>query len=93
MEMAKSVKSLVPSEIETTTDIIDKRDYRVSAGKIRRLGFTPKKDIAYTVKELTGAFDSGRFTDYKDPIYSNHEAIFSSKEIQQKVYTQGLIFS
>lgn len=93
MDMAKVVQSYLPTDIETTTEIVDKRDYKVSGEKINRLGFRPKRDIAHTVSELMEVFQSGKITDYKLPIYSNHEAIFSSKEIQQKVYTQGLIFS
>jgi hypothetical protein len=42
--------------------------------------------------EAREAFEAGKIKDYREPRYSNYESLFSSKELQEKVYTQGPIF-
>ena len=90
-QMAKDVKKLIPSQVELSKDIIDKRDYRVSGKKLERFGFKAKKDIAYATKEFKSKILED-VENYKQDKYSNYKSFFNSKSIQRKVYTQGPIF-
>lgn len=90
-QMAKDVKKLIPSQVELSKDIIDKRDYRVSGKKLERFGFKAKKDIAYAAKEFKSKILED-VENYKQDKYSNYKSFFNSKSIQRKVYTQGPIF-
>ena len=90
-QMAKDVKKLIPSRVELSKDIIDKRDYRVSGKKLERFGFKAKKDIAYAAKEFKSKILED-VENYKQDKYSNYKSFFNSKSIQRKVYTQGPIF-
>ncbi len=90
-QMAKDVKKLVPTQIELSKDIVDKRDYRVTGTKLEKFGFKAKKDISYAVKEFKSKILSD-VKNYKQDKYSNYKSFFNSKSIQRKVYTQGPIF-
>ena len=90
-QMAKDVKKLVPTQIELSKDIVDKRDYRVTGAKLEKFGFKAKKDISYAVKEFKSKILSD-VKNYKQDKYSNYKSFFNSKSIQRKVYTQGPIF-
>ena len=90
-QMAKDVKKLIPSQVELSKDIVDKRDYRVSGKKLERFGFKAKKDIAYAAKEFKFKILED-VENYKQDKYSNYKSFFNSKSIQRKVYTQGPIF-
>jgi len=90
-KMAKIVQKLVPSKIELSKDIVDKRDYRVTASKIEKFGFKAKKDISSAVKEFKSKI-SNDVKNYKQDKYSNYKSLFNTKSIQRKVYTQGPIF-
>ena len=90
-QMAKDVKKLIPSQVELSKDIVDKRDYRVSGKKLERFGFKAKKDIAYATKEFKSKILED-VENYKQDKYSNYKSFFNSKSIQRKVYTQGPIF-
>ena len=90
-QMAKDVKKLIPSQVELSKDIVDKRDYRVSGKKLERFGFKAKKDIAYAAKEFKSKILED-VENYKQDKYSNYKSFFNSKSIQRKVYTQGPIF-
>jgi len=90
-QMAEEVKRLIPTKVEPSKDIIDKRNYRVTGAKFEKFGFKAKKDIPYAINE----FKSKIFQDvknYKQNKYSNYKSFFNSKSIQRKVYTQGPIF-
>lgn len=91
-DVAAIVQKHIPVEVEHSDKIIDRRDYLVSGEKLKKEGFSAKKDIEYTLKEIRAAFESGEIKNYKDPIYSNYKALFESEEAQSKVYTQGPIF-
>ena len=90
-QMAKEVNKLIPTQIELSKDIVDKRDYRVTGKKLERFKFKAKKDIPYAVKEFRNRI-LDEVKDYKHDKYSNYKSFFNSKSIQQKVYTQGPIF-
>lgn len=92
MEAAQRISKLTGAEIEVSDTIVDKRDYTVSADKIKQYGFVPSRHVEYAVEETRKAFKEGKIKNYKEPRYSNYESLFTSKELQEKVYTQGPIF-
>ncbi len=90
-QMAKDVKKLIPTQIDLSKDIVDKRDYRVNGGKLEKFGFKAKKDITFASKEFKSKILED-VKNYKQDKYSNYKSFFNSKTIQRKVYTQGPIF-
>ncbi|MGH9992088.1 MAG: NAD-dependent epimerase/dehydratase family protein [Nitrososphaera sp.] len=92
LEAAQRISRLTGAEIEVSSTIVDKRDYIVSAEKIRQFGFNPSRNVDDAVRETEKAFQDGRIKNYKEPKYSNYDSLFTSKELQAKVYTQGPIF-
>jgi len=90
-EVARRIAEDLGAEVDVSTKIVDQRDYRVSYSKIQRLGFKPKRTIQVAVKEISDGYE-GKFKDYRLPQYDNYGAIFNSKSIQNKVYTQGPIW-
>ena len=50
----------------------DRRDYRVDFSRIRKyLNFTPAWTVEMGIQQVIDAIESGKVTDYTDPIYSN----------------------
>jgi nucleoside-diphosphate-sugar epimerase len=94
IDVAKKIKEYVSSvEIEINLEIEDKRDYMISSSKIRRsFGFKNKKTIEDAVLEIENAYAKGVLKDYTLPKYRNFDFLFSSAEVQRKVYTLGPIF-
>lgn len=90
-QMAKNVKKIIPSQINLSKDIVDKRDYRVTGKKLEHFGYKAKKDIAFAAKEFKSKILKD-VKNYKQDKYSNYKSFFNSKTIQRKVYTQGPIF-
>ena len=90
-QMAKDVKKIIPSKINVSKDIVDKRDYRVTGKKLEHFGYKAKKDIAFAAKEFKSKILED-VKNYKQDKYSNYKSFFNSKSIQRKVYTQGPIF-
>ena len=90
MEVAGKIKKLTDCEIEISHEEEDKRDYKVSAEKIRLVGFTPKENLESAFYEIKKAFSDNKISDYKDVKFSNYKFLFSSEEIKQKVFIQGL---
>ncbi len=90
-QMAKHVVKLIPTKIDISKDIVDKRDYKVSGAKLEKFGFKAKKDISFTAKEFKSKIKED-VKNYKQAKYSNYKSFFNSKSIQRKVYTQGPIF-
>lgn len=90
-DMAKNIQKLVPTEIKISKDIVDKRDYKVTASKFEKFGFKAKKDIKFVVNEFkTKIMKDVR--NYRQDKYSNYKSFFNKSTIQRKVYTQGPIF-
>ena len=78
--LAQKVRNVVQKEIPgredleiVTTPSDDRRSYHISSGKIQReLGFAPKRTVEDAVRDLVGAFQSGRIADWKtDDRYYN----------------------
>ncbi len=90
-QMAKDIKKLIPSQINLSKDIVDKRNYRVTGKKLEHFSYKARKDIAFAVKEFKSKI-SDDVKNYRQDKYSNYKSFFNSKAIQRKVYTQGPIF-
>jgi len=90
-DTAKNIQKLVPTEIKISKDLVDKRDYKVTASKFEKFGFKAKKDIKFVVNEFkTKIMKDVR--NYRQDKYSNYKSFFNKSTIQRKVYTQGPIF-
>lgn len=87
---AERIQKLSGCEFEISTDIVDKRDYRVSADKLKQCGFAPSKNLEFLFNELKVAFESGKIKDYKSDKYSNYKLLFGSKEMQDRVFILGI---
>ena len=90
MDAANTISNLAGCEIITTNEEEDKRDYKVSSEKLNSIGFTPKKDIEFAFNQIKKAFDEGVISNFKEKKYNNYEFLFSSKEMQEKVFIQGI---
>ena len=90
-EMAKTVNRKIPTKLQISRDIVDKRDYRVTGKKLEKFGFKPKKDIAFAIQEFKRRIMSD-VRSYKEDKYNNYKSFFNKRVIQRKVYTQGPIF-
>jgi len=90
MQAAERISKITGCEIEVSKDNEDLRNYKVSGGKIGQMGFTPKKKIEDAVEEIRNTLDSGKITRYDDTKYSNYKVLFSSKEMQEKIFIHGL---
>jgi nucleoside-diphosphate-sugar epimerase len=94
LDVAKKIKKYIPTvDIEINPEIKDKRDYMISSSKIKRtLEFKNKKAIKDAILEIKNAYVHGIIKDYTLSEYRNYEFLFSSPEVQSKVYTLGPIF-
>ena len=90
LEVAKRIQKLIGCEIDISTENEDKRNYKVSAEKLKQVGFTPNKKIEDAVLEIKQAIEEGKIKDYSDNKYSNYKLLFDSKEMQEKVFILGL---
>ena len=73
LQIGELIKNEVPdAEIKIFNDIIDKRSYRVSFSKIKKLlNFKANFSVKYGIKEIVDGFNNGRFTNYRDKKYNN----------------------
>jgi len=90
LDAAKRISKLSGCEIEISNENEDKRNYKVSGEKINKMGFLPKFSIEDAFNEIKEKIEEGKITDYKDLKYNNYELLFSSKEMQSRVFTQGI---
>jgi nucleoside-diphosphate-sugar epimerase len=72
-EAAELIKKQTPdAEIVSDSDFVDKRNYRVSFGKIReRLGFEPAWTLEHGIAQVTGLVRTNQVGHYSLPSYSN----------------------
>jgi nucleoside-diphosphate-sugar epimerase len=90
MDAAKRVSKITGCEIEISKDNEDNRSYRVSADKIKQVGFLPSKTIEDTINEIKDAFTNNLIEDYKDVKHNNYKLLYSSKEMQKEVFIKGI---
>ena len=88
-ECAEIIKKLTDCQVEINKNDEDKRDYKVSAKKIKQMGFSPSKDIEFAFKEIKDAFDKGVLNDYKASKYNNYKHL-SAEDMRDKVFLMGL---
>jgi nucleoside-diphosphate-sugar epimerase len=90
LQAAERIKKIIGCEIEISTENEDNRSYRVSAEKIKQVGFTPLKNLDDTIKEIKDAFSNKLLKDYNDVKYNNYKLLYSSKEMQKEVFIKGI---
>ena len=90
MDAAKKIKELTNCNIKISNENEDKRNYNVSAEKIKNIGFEPKKDVEFAFNQIKKALEEGTIKNYTEKIFNNYELLFSSKEMQDKVFIQGI---
>ena len=90
LDAAKRIQSLSGCEVIISKDIIDERNYKVSSKKINSTGFLAKRKIEDAFTEIKKAIETKSIDNYKNKIYNNYEFLYSSKEIQEKVFIQGI---
>ena len=89
LEAANKISDATGCEIETASEMEDPRNYNVSGKKMEMMGFTPKKRIEDAIEEIRDYILDTKIN-YKDKKYSNYELLFSSKEMQEKVFLLGI---
>jgi len=90
MEAAEKISKLSNCEIVINNEIEDKRNYRVSGDKIKKMGFCAKKTIEDAFNEIKQQIENEKFMDYESDKFSNYKLLFSSKEMQDKVFIHGI---
>lgn len=90
LEAAKKIQSAIGCEIEISNENEDKRNYKVSADKIKQMGFLPKKNIQFAIDEISEAIKKGKIKDFMENKYSNYKTLFGSKDMQNRVFIQGI---
>jgi nucleoside-diphosphate-sugar epimerase len=98
-QLGDLIKELIPDvEVIRQGDDTDRRNYRVSFGKIRKhLNFSPRHTVADGILEIKSAIEAGRIRDYRDARYSNYKtlseesnAILIRRTHITPLYTSGL---
>jgi nucleoside-diphosphate-sugar epimerase len=87
---AERIQKLSGCEFEISSDIQDKRDYRVSAKKLKQIGFSPSKNLEFLFDELKTTIELGQIPDYTLDKYNNYKLLFGSKEMQERVFISGI---
>ena len=90
MQAAEKIKKLTSCEVSINDNDLDNRNYNVSGAKINQIGFNPKKNIDFAYDEIKNALNDGSVSNYKDNKYNNYKLLFDSKELQEKVFIQGI---
>jgi len=92
MEAAKRIQKLTDCEIYINTEDKneDKRNYKVSADKIKKMGFEPRKKIEDAYEEIKRVLEQGNIGNFEEDKYNNYKFLYGSKEMQEKVFVMGL---
>ena len=89
-QAAERISKVTGCKINVSNDDEDKRNYKVSAEKLKQIGFEPSKTIEDAINEIKEMIDNGQLSNYDDAKYSNYKLLFGSKEMQEKVFIQGM---
>ena len=84
-EVALKVQELTGCEIETSNENEDKRNYIVSAQKIKDVGFNPNRNFEYAFEEIKNALQMNPEMNYIDVKYNNYKFL-SLPEMRKKVF-------
>jgi nucleoside-diphosphate-sugar epimerase len=81
-EVAEIIQRHVPdAKVLETQEGGDRRNYRVSFEKIRRiLGFVPRWTLEEGIEQTIDAIASGQIVDYQEPRYSNERVLVAGNE-------------
>lgn len=90
LDAAKKISKLSGCEIEISHENEDKRNYKVSGEKINRMGFVPQFSIEDAFNEIKEKIEQGKIKNFNDEAYSNYKLLFGSKEMQERVFIQGI---
>ena len=90
LQAAERIKKLSGCEIEISHEEPDKRNYKVSAEKIKQFGFSPSRNIEFAFEEIKKSIEDKTIDNYNDSKYSNYKVLFGSEEMRNKVFIQGL---
>jgi nucleoside-diphosphate-sugar epimerase len=90
MQAAKLISKFTGCEIEVSKENEDNRSYKVSAEKIKQVGFSPSKTIEDAIKEIKDALIDKKIEDYNNVRYNNYKLLYSSKEMQNEVFIKGI---
>ena len=63
LNAAKKIKELTNCDIQISDENEDKRNYNVSADKIKDIGFKPEKNVEYAFNQIKKAFEDGTIKD------------------------------
>ncbi|MFC1559531.1 NAD-dependent epimerase/dehydratase family protein [Candidatus Margulisiibacteriota bacterium] len=70
--VAEALKDRLKVEVEVLRGPKETRSYRVSGEKMKKvLSFTPKVSVSDAAKEIHDVLQSGKYTDFENPIYYN----------------------
>ena len=86
MQVAELISELSGCKINISQESPDKRNYKVSADKIKNSGFNPRHTIKEAFYDFEKKVKSGEIKDYKDAIYNNYKQLFESEETKKKVF-------
>ena len=86
MQVAELISEISGCKINISQDNPDKRNYRVSADKIKRSGFKPTHTIKNSFKEFEDKVNSGEIKNYKEAIYNNYKQLFESDDARKKAF-------
>ena len=86
----EKISSVTGCKINISNENEDKRNYKVSAEKLMQVGFKPSKTIDNAIKEIKEAIENKEIINYADEKFSNYKLLFSSKEMQEKVFMLGI---
>ena len=90
MQAAERISKITGCEIEISENNEDNRSYRVSAEKIKQVGFNPSKTIEDAIKEIKDALTDKKIKNYQDVKYNNYKLLYSSKDMQNEVFIKGI---
>jgi len=90
LQVAEKIKELTDCKIEISDENQDKRDYNVSAEKIKMMGFNPKLRIEDAFNEIKVAMQEKVISNYTDIKYNNFKLLTSSQEMRDKVFILGV---
>lgn len=90
LEAAHRISKVTGCEVIVSNENQDNRNYKVSADKMRKIGFSPKKTIEDAIDEIKNSIKNGQIQNYNDVKYNNYKLLFSSKEMQEKVFIMGI---
>ncbi len=89
-QAAEKISDITGCKINFSNENEDKRNYKVSADKLKQVGFQPSRTIDNAIKEITDSIKNGKIKNYDDEKYSNYKLLFGSKEMQEKVFILGI---